>query len=161
MSQVMILDRWQPMTLANIWTNLPWLPSGPVALLESKDLIILLISLAVGFGRSNLLSVLKTLSTFWILGWLRYADIISLMVSSSWEAFKQSLIDESFFPGEFLYVSQFWLKSSTSSFSLLIRTPLFSTLIKSFEIQPFLVKKGLTVFQNFLLDMGLCLLQLP
>ena len=64
MSQVMILDRWQPMTLADIWTNFAGLPSGPVALLEYKDLIILLISLAVGFGRSNLLSVLKTLSTF-------------------------------------------------------------------------------------------------
>ena len=99
------MDRWQSMAMADIWTNLTVIPSGPVVLFVSKDLIILLISLAVGFGRSNLLSVLKTLSTFWILGWLRYTDIISLMVSSSWEAFKQSLSDEGFFPGEFHYFS--------------------------------------------------------
>ena len=35
------------------------IPSGPVALFVSKDLIIPLISLGVGCGRSNLLSVLK------------------------------------------------------------------------------------------------------
>ena len=57
----MIFDRWQSMRLADIWTNLAGIPSGPVVLFVSKDLIILLISLAVGFGRSNLLSVLKTL----------------------------------------------------------------------------------------------------
>ena len=60
MSHAMILDRWQPITLADIWRNLGGIPSGPVALFLSKDLIILLISLAVGFGRSNLLPVLKT-----------------------------------------------------------------------------------------------------
>ena len=59
MSQVMMLDSWQSTTLADIWTNLAGIPSGPVALFVSKDLIIPLISLGVGSGRSNLLSVLK------------------------------------------------------------------------------------------------------
>ena len=93
------MDRYQSITLANIWASLAGIPSGPVALLVSEDLIILLMSLAVGFGRSNLLSVLKTL--FWMVGWLLYTDIISLTVSSSWEAFKQSPSDEGFFPEEF------------------------------------------------------------
>ena len=57
----MILNSWQSATLADILTNLVAMPSGPLILFLSKDLIILLISLAVGFGRSNLLSVLKTL----------------------------------------------------------------------------------------------------
>ena len=39
MPQVMILDRWQSLTLADIWTNLAGIQSGPVALLVSKDLI--------------------------------------------------------------------------------------------------------------------------
>ena len=39
--------------------NLAGIPSGPVALFVSRDLIIPLTSLAVGSGRSNLLSVLK------------------------------------------------------------------------------------------------------
>ena len=83
MSQAITFDRWQSMTLADIWTSLAEIASGPVALLVSKDLTILLISFAVGFGRSNLLSVLKTLFIFWMLGWLLYTDIISLTVSSS------------------------------------------------------------------------------
>ena len=98
MSQAMILDRWQSITLADIWTNLAGIPSGPVALFGSKDLIILLISLVVGFGRSNLVSALKTLFIFWMLGWLLYTEIISLTVSSSLEAFKQSPSAEGFFP---------------------------------------------------------------
>ena len=55
MSQAITLDRLQSITLADILTNLSEI---------SKDLIILLISLAVDFGRSNLLSVLKTLFVF-------------------------------------------------------------------------------------------------
>ena len=51
-----MLDRFKQM-----WQGIP---SGPVALLVSKDLIILLISLAIGFGRSNLLWALKTLFIF-------------------------------------------------------------------------------------------------
>ena len=59
MSQAMILDRWQSITLADIWTNLAGIPFGPVALFVSKDLIILLIPPAVGCCRSNLLSILR------------------------------------------------------------------------------------------------------
>ena len=91
MSQAMILDRRQSITLADTWTNLAGIPSGH--LFGFKDLIILLMSLAVGFGRSNLVSGLKTLFIFWMLGWLLYTEIISLIVSSSWEAFKQSPSD--------------------------------------------------------------------
>ena len=86
------------MILAGIWTNLAGIPSGQVALFVSKDSIILLISLAVGFGRSNLMSVLKTLFILWMLGWLLYTDIIYLTVSSFWETFKQSPRDDGFFP---------------------------------------------------------------
>ena len=86
------------MILAGIWTNLAGIPSGQVALFVSKDSIILLISLAVGFGRSNLMSVLKTLFILWMLGWLLYTDIIYLTVSSFWETFKQSPSDDGFFP---------------------------------------------------------------
>ena len=96
------MDRWQSMTMADIWINLTVIPSGPVVLFVSKDLIILFLSLAVGFGRSNLLSVLKTLFIFWMLGWLLYTDMIVLTVSLSWAAFKQSRSDEGFFPEEFL-----------------------------------------------------------
>ena len=52
----MMLNRWSSIKVADI---LAGIPSGPVALFVSKDLIIPLISLGVGSGRSNLLSVLK------------------------------------------------------------------------------------------------------
>ena len=52
------------MTLADIRTNLAETPPDPAALFISKDFIILLISHGVGSGRSNLLSVLKTLFIF-------------------------------------------------------------------------------------------------
>ena len=95
------MDRWQSMTMADIWINLTVIPSGPVVLFVSKDLIILLISLAVGFGISNLLSVLKTLFIFWMLGRLLYTDMIVLTVSLSLAAFKQSRSDKGFFPEDF------------------------------------------------------------
>ena len=65
MSQAMILNRWQSVTFADIWKNLAGILSGPVTLFVSKDLIIILLkSLAVGFGISNVLSVLKILFIF-------------------------------------------------------------------------------------------------
>ena len=64
MSQAMISDRYQSVALADIEIYLTGIPSGPVALFVSKYFIILLISLAEGFGRSNLLSVLKKLFIF-------------------------------------------------------------------------------------------------
>ena len=42
MSQEMILDKQQSITLADTRTNLAGMPSGPIALFVSKDLIILL-----------------------------------------------------------------------------------------------------------------------
>ena len=50
MSQAIILDRCQSITLADIWTNLTGMPSGSVALFVSKDLNIFFISLVIGFG---------------------------------------------------------------------------------------------------------------
>ena len=115
------------------------------------DLIILLISLGVGFWPIKFTVNIK--DTFYFLNaamvtiyWYNFFTVIS-----SWEAFKQSPNDEDFFPEEFSNTFLwFGLKSSTSSFSLLIRSPSFSTLIKSFEL--LFVKKSLTLLQNFLFD---------
>ena len=60
-SLAIMFDKWQLIILADIFTFLAEMPSGPVALFVSKDLIILLISLAVGLGNSNLLLKSKEL----------------------------------------------------------------------------------------------------
>ena len=86
-----------------------------------------------------------------MLGCLLYADIISITVFSSSEAFIQFPRDEGFFPEDIstMFMS-FSLKISPSSFSLPMSSPSFSILIKSSEIKPLLVQKGLTVPQNLL-----------
>ena len=50
------LAKWQSITFADILTNYAEIPSGPLDLFTLSDLIILLMSLVLAYGRSNLFS---------------------------------------------------------------------------------------------------------
>ena len=57
--------------------------SGPLALFKFSYLIILLMSLVLAYGRSNLFSRTHKILIFRMLGWLLYTEIISLTGISS------------------------------------------------------------------------------
>ena len=100
-------------------------------------------SLVLAYGRSNFFSGTHKFIIFRMLGWLQYMEIISLTVISSWDASEKFPSDRGF--------RQNILLLYLITCSLHIELLLFSISMKSLEIQPLLVKKGLTVRQNFLL----------
>ena len=93
-----ILAKWQSITLAKLLTNFAEIPSGPLALFTFSDLIILLMSLVLAYGRSNVFSGTHKFLIFRVLGWLLYTEIISLTVISSWDASEEFPGDKGFLP---------------------------------------------------------------
>ena len=86
-SLLIILAKWESVTLADIFTNFEGMLTDPLALFTSNDFIILLnISLVLAYGISNLFSGAQKFFIFWMVGWLLYMEIISLTVISSWDA---------------------------------------------------------------------------
>ena len=63
-SLLIILAKWQSITLADILTNFAEVASGPLALFTFSDLITLLISLVLAYGRSNVFSGTHTFLIF-------------------------------------------------------------------------------------------------
>ena len=95
-SLLIILAKWQSITLAIILTNFAEIPSGSLALFTFSDLIILLISLVLAYGRSNLFSGTHKFLIFRMLGWLLYTETISLTVISSWNGSEEFPSDKGF-----------------------------------------------------------------
>ena len=86
-SLLIILAKWESVTLADIFTNFAEMPTDPLALFTSSDFIILLnISLVLAYGISNLFLGAHKFFIFRMVGWLLYMEIISLTVISSWDA---------------------------------------------------------------------------
>ena len=69
-SLLIILAKWQSTTLADILANFAEILCGPLALFTFSDLIILLMSLVLAYGRSNLFSGTHKFLIFRMLGWL-------------------------------------------------------------------------------------------
>ena len=65
---LIILAKWQSITLADILKNFAEIPSGSLALFTFSDLIILLMSLVLAYGRSNLFSGIHKVCIFRMLG---------------------------------------------------------------------------------------------
>ena len=72
---MIILAKWKSITLADTLTNFTEIPSGPLALFTLSDLVILLISLVLVYGRSSLSSGTHKFLIFWMLGWLLHTEI--------------------------------------------------------------------------------------
>ena len=62
------------------WQSIAEIPSGPLALFILSDLIILLMSLLLACGRSNLFPGIHNFLIFWMLRWLLYTEIVSLTI---------------------------------------------------------------------------------
>ena len=100
-SLLIILAKWQSITLAIILTNFAEISSGSLALFTFSDLIILLISLVLAYGRSNLFSGTHRFLIFRMLGWLLYTETISLTVILFWDASEEFPSDKGFLPEDF------------------------------------------------------------
>ena len=67
-SLLIILAKGQSITLADILTNFAEIPSDPLALFTFSDLVILLMSLVLAYGRSNVFSGTHKFLIFRMLG---------------------------------------------------------------------------------------------
>ena len=95
-SLLIILAKGQSITLADILTNFAEIPSDPLALFTFSDLVILLMSLVLAYGRSNVFSGTHKFLIFRMLGWLLYTETISLTVISSWNGSEEFPSDKGF-----------------------------------------------------------------
>ena len=109
-SLLIILAKWQSIILADILTNFAKKPSGTLALFTFGDLIILLMSLVLAYGRSNAFFGTHTFFIFRMLGWLLYIEIISLTVTSSWDASEEFPSDKGFLPEDFSSIYIMFIK---------------------------------------------------
>ena len=92
---MIILTKWESVTLADILTNFAEIPTGPLALFTLSDLInFLIMLLALPYDRSNLLRKHK-FWIFWMAEWLPYMQI-SLAIISSWDASEEFRSDKGF-----------------------------------------------------------------
>ena len=71
MSLFVIFAKWLPITFADSLMNITGIPSGPVALLEVNELIILFMSWVVAGGKLNLLFCVTDNLAAITLGWSR------------------------------------------------------------------------------------------
>ena len=65
---MIILAKWQSITLADILTNFAEIPLGPLALFTFSGLFILLMSLVFAYVRSNVFSGTHKVLVFRMLG---------------------------------------------------------------------------------------------
>ena len=94
---MIISAKWQSITLAVILTNFVEIPSGPLALFTYSDLITLLMSLVLAYGRSISFSG----SQFFYFSNARMITItetISLNVVLSWDPSEEFPSDKGFLP---------------------------------------------------------------
>ena len=97
---MIILAKWQSVTLADILVNFTEIPSGPLALFTFKWFNYF-INVACVYGSSNLFSGTHKFLIFRILGWLLYTEILSLTLISSWHASEEFPSDKGFLPEDF------------------------------------------------------------